>query len=145
MKKKDVSTKNDSVYYELDEHIDTISDSNKQVDPRKDPTAQTHIFDRVCNLSVRVRLFEPAVVIGGCIGPVKNILKNSRVELPLNSLSPLNTNQSKAFVIGSQCKSVGDNRNILNCTSPDSRTIQLNNSWIGTPPVNEGIFSLVAT
>ena len=32
MKKKDVSTINDLVYYELDEHVDTISDSRKQID-----------------------------------------------------------------------------------------------------------------
>ena len=32
MKKKDVSTINDSVYYESDEHADTISDSSKPVD-----------------------------------------------------------------------------------------------------------------
>ena len=32
MKNKDVSTINDSVYYESDEHGDTISDSSKQVD-----------------------------------------------------------------------------------------------------------------
>ena len=35
MKKKDVSTINDSIYYELDKQVDTISYSNKQVDPRK--------------------------------------------------------------------------------------------------------------
>ena len=29
---KDVLTINDSVYYESDEHVDTISDSSKQVD-----------------------------------------------------------------------------------------------------------------
>ena len=39
MKKKDVSKINDSVYYELDEQVDTISDSNKQVYPRKYPIA----------------------------------------------------------------------------------------------------------
>ena len=32
MKKKDVSTINDSVYYESDEHVDTISDPSKYVD-----------------------------------------------------------------------------------------------------------------
>ena len=32
MKKKDVSTINDFVYYESDEHLDMISDSDKQVD-----------------------------------------------------------------------------------------------------------------
>ena len=32
IQKKDVLTINNSVYYELDEQVDTISDSNKQVD-----------------------------------------------------------------------------------------------------------------
>ena len=141
MKKKGVSTINDSVYYESGEHVDTISDSNKQVEPINDPIQETHIVDRFRILSVRIGLFEPAVVIGGSIRPVTNVLDDSRVELPLDSLSPLNTNQSKAFVFGSQFKSVGVNRNILNCTSLDSRNIWQNNSWIGTPRVNKGIFS----
>ena len=63
------------------------------------------------------------------------------MEIPLNSLSLLNTNQSKVFVIGSQCKRLGGNRNILNCTLPDIRNIWRNNSWIGTPRLNEVIFS----
>ena len=37
MKKKYVSTINDSVYNESNEHVDTISDSIKQVDPRNNP------------------------------------------------------------------------------------------------------------
>ena len=92
MKKKDVSTINNSVYYDSYEHVDTISDSNKQVDPTNDPIAETHIVDRFHNLSVRVGLFDPAVVIGGRIGPVTNVLENSRGGLPLDSFSPLNTN-----------------------------------------------------
>ena len=90
---------NDSVYYELDEQVDTISDSKKQVDPRINPIEETPFFNRVRNLSVGVRLFEPTV-IGGCIGAVMNVLENLPVELPLNSFSPLNTNTLKAFVIG---------------------------------------------
>ena len=35
MKKKDASTINDSVYYDSDEQVETISDSNKQVDSKK--------------------------------------------------------------------------------------------------------------
>ena len=50
MKKKDVSTINDSVYYESNKKVDAISYSNKQVDPRSDPMADIHIFDRFCNL-----------------------------------------------------------------------------------------------
>ena len=68
--KKYVSAINDSVYYESDEHIDTISDSSKQVDARNDPIKETHILDRVRNLSVRVVSHEPSVIgIGiGTIG-----------------------------------------------------------------------------
>ena len=93
---------NDSVYYEPDEQVDTISDSNKQIDLRNNPIAETHIVDRIHNVSVGVGIFEPAVIIGGRIRPVTNVPENSRVELPLDSLPPLNTNQSKAFVIGLQ-------------------------------------------
>ena len=57
----------------------------------------------------------------------------------MTSSSPLNTFQSKAFVNGFAYKSVGVNRNILNCTSPD-RMIW-SHSRIGTPGVNEGDFS----
>ena len=46
MKNKYVSTINDLVYYESDEHVDTISDSSKQVDASNDPIKETHIFDR---------------------------------------------------------------------------------------------------
>ena len=141
MKNKDVSIINDSVYSELDEHVDTISDSRKQVDPINDPIAETHIVERVRSLSVRVGLFDPDVVVGRSIGPVTNVLDNLLVDLPLNSFYPFNTNQSRAFMVGSQCNSVGFNRNILNCTLPGSRSIRQNNSWIGTPGVNKGIFS----
>ena len=37
MKKKDVSTINDSVYNESDKHVDTISDSSKQFDASYKP------------------------------------------------------------------------------------------------------------
>ena len=52
MKKKDVSTINDSLYYESDEHIDMISDSSKQVDANKNPIKEIHIVDKINNLSV---------------------------------------------------------------------------------------------
>ena len=100
---------------------------------------ETQIFDRVCKLSVGFRIFEPTVI--GVTGndPVTNVLENSRVELSLNSLSPLNRNTSKAFVIGLACKSVGIDSNTLNCTPPDRKT--QNHSRIGTPGVNLGVFS----
>ena len=43
--KKDVLKINDSVYYESDEHVDTISDSRKQVDARNNPI-KAHIVDK---------------------------------------------------------------------------------------------------
>ena len=43
MKNKDVSTIKDLVYYESDEHTDTISDSSKQVDASNEPIKDTHI------------------------------------------------------------------------------------------------------
>ena len=79
MKKKDVSTINDYVYYDSDEHVDTIIDFSKQFDPINDPIVDTHIVDRVHTLSVRVRLFELAIFVGGSIGSVTNVLDNSIV------------------------------------------------------------------
>ena len=64
---KDVITINDSVYYESDEHVDTIIDSNKQVDARNDRIKKTHIVDRVRNLSVRVGSLKRAVIETGII------------------------------------------------------------------------------
>ena len=66
MKKKYVSTINNSVYNESDEHVDMISDSRKQVDRRNDLIKDTHIFYGVRNLSIGVRLFKTAVI--GIIG-----------------------------------------------------------------------------
>ena len=57
MLKKDVPTINDSAYYESDEQVDTISDSNKQVDTSSKPKEETHIIDRIRKLSVR-QLFD---------------------------------------------------------------------------------------
>ena len=50
MKKKKVSTINDSVYYDLDEHADTISDSIQPVDASNDPITDTHIVEVINNL-----------------------------------------------------------------------------------------------
>ena len=59
---KDASTINDSVYYEPNDQVDTVSDSNKRVDPRSNPMAKTHIGNRIRKLSVGVGLFEPAII-----------------------------------------------------------------------------------
>ena len=139
MKKKDVSKINDSVYYESDEHVDTISDSSKQVDPRNDPIKETHIVDGVCTLSVGVGIFKPSVieVIGKeTTDIVTKVLTNSSEQLSMKSLSPLNMYQSKKFMIGSACDSVGVDRNIVF----SSQSVG-NHSRIGTPGVNKYIFS----
>ena len=76
IQKKDVSTINDSVYYESGEQVGTISNSNKQVDQSSDPKEYTHIIDRISKLSVRPILFEPSVI--GVIGKdlVMNVQEN---------------------------------------------------------------------
>ena len=81
IKKKDVSTINNSAYYDSDEQVETISDYNKQVDPRSDPMEETHVVARIFKLSVGFRLFEPAVI--GVIGKdlVTNVRENLRMEL----------------------------------------------------------------
>ena len=107
-KKKDVSTINDSVYNESDEHLDTISDSIKQVDARNGPIKETHIFDGISTLSIRVQPLKTVVI--GIIGQgstklstnlITHVLTNSSEQLSITSSSPLNTFQSKAFMIGS--------------------------------------------
>ena len=62
IQKKYVSTTNDYVYYESDKQVDTISDSNKQVDPSSNPKEDTKIIDRLRKLSVRPILFAPVVL-----------------------------------------------------------------------------------
>ena len=110
--KKYVSTINDYVYYESDKQVDMISDSNKQVDASIEPNEETHIIDRIRKFSVR-QLCEPAVI--GVIGQdlVTNFKENFRVELSINSLSPLNTITSKAIVIGATCNSAQVDSNTL--------------------------------
>ena len=143
MKNKYVSTINDSVYYESDKHVDTISDSIKQVDPGNNPIVETHIIDRSSTLSIGVGSLEPAIIgiiKQGSMNLVTHVLTNSSKQISMTSLSPLKTFQSKAFVIGSQDKSVEGNRNII-CTSRDSRNSMGNHSRIGTPGVNKYFFS----
>ena len=68
MKNKDTSTIIDLVYYESDEHVDTISDSSKHVDTSNEPIKDTHIVDGINNLSVGVVSVEPDVIGVGIIG-----------------------------------------------------------------------------
>ena len=130
MKNKDVSTINDSVYNESDEHVDTISGSNDQVDAINEPIKETHIVDGINNLSVGVVSVQPAVIRIGIIGQgitqgvingvknissnlVTNVLTKSSKRLFDTNMFQLNTLQSKAFVIGPQDYSVESNRKII--------------------------------
>ena len=145
IKNKDVSTINDSVYNQSDEHIDTIIDSIKHGDARNNPIKETHIFDRIITLSIGVGSLEPAVIriiIQGStplrMNLVAHVLINSSKQLYMTILSPLNTFQSKAFVVGSQDESVGGNSNII-FSSCDSRNSMGNHNRIGTQGVNKNI------
>ena len=162
MKKKDVSTINDSVYNKLDENVGTIIDSIKQVDARNDPIKETHIVDGIITLSIGVGSLEPAVIGIRIIGQgssqintnlvtnigtnlVTNVLKKSNEHFFNTNSSRLNTFQSEAFVIGLQDESVEGSRNII-CTSRDSRNIRGNHiSRIDTPGVNKDIWSVIDT
>ena len=68
MKNKQAKTIKYLVYYESNEHVDTISDSSKQVDASNEPIKETHIVDRVCDLSVGNVYVEPAAIRIGIIG-----------------------------------------------------------------------------
>ena len=93
--KKDVLTINDYVYYELDEHVDTISYSRKQVDSRNDPIKETHIVDRVRNLSVGVRSLDPAVI---AIGIIRQGSTQINTNLVMNIGTNLVTNVLTNFI-----------------------------------------------
>ena len=56
------------------------------------------------------------------------------------SLPPLNTITLKAIVIGSTCKTSEVDRNTLKSCTPHDMNIR-NQSRIGTPTVNKGVFS----
>ena len=68
MKKEKISTTNDLVYYESDKHADTMRDSSKQVDTSNKPIKDTHIVDRVRNLSFGIVSVKPDVIGAKIIG-----------------------------------------------------------------------------
>ena len=87
MKKKDVSTINDSVYNESDEHVDTISDSRRNVDARNDPIKETHVVDGISTLSIGVGYLKPDIIgiIGqGSANLVTHVLTNSSDQLSIS-------------------------------------------------------------
>ena len=162
MKKKYVSTINDAVYYESDEHADTISDSSKQVDASNTPITYTHIFDRVHNLSVGVVSVKPVVIGVGIIGQgitkgvisgrtsifnsiVTDILTDSSKQLFKTNMFQLNSLQYKTLVVGLQDKSLKRTNRIVS-TPSDSRNIRGNRiSRIDTPRVNKDVWGVIDT
>ena len=76
MQNKDVSTINNSAYYELKDQVDTISDSNKQVDPCCDPRVDTHNIDRILKLSVRPITLEPVAIGQDLVTSVRETLRD---------------------------------------------------------------------
>ena len=74
MKKEKVSTINDLVYCESDEHVDTISDSIKQVDASNKPITDTQIVEGVNNLSVVIRGDVCAEVLKNACSPANHAL-----------------------------------------------------------------------
>ena len=68
MKKENLSTINDSVYYESDEHAYTISDSIKPVDASNEPITDTHIVKGINNLLVVIVSVNLTIIGVGIIG-----------------------------------------------------------------------------
>ena len=62
MKKKEAKTINNLLYYESDDHADTISNSSKQFDTSNRPITDTHIVEGINNLSVGVVNVELAII-----------------------------------------------------------------------------------
>ena len=97
-KRKKVSTMNDLVYYESDEHADTISDSSKQVDASNEPITDTHIVEVINNLLVGVVSVDPAVIRVGIIGQgITQGVINRSTNIGSNIVTDILTNSSKQF------------------------------------------------
>ena len=162
MKKKEVSTINNSVYYESDENPDTISDSRKPVDASNKPITDTHIIERINNLSVGIVSVEPAVIGVGIIGQgitqgvingsvnigrniFTEILMNSRKQLFETNMFQLITLQSETLVIGPQDESMKRANRIISMLS-DSRNISGNRiSRTDTPGLNKDVWIVIDT
>ena len=96
MKNKDASTISDSEYNESDKHVDTISDSSKQVDAITEPIKDTHIVDGINNLSVGVISVEPAVIVIRIIRQGSNqIITNNNTSIGTNLVTNVLKNSSE--------------------------------------------------
>ena len=142
IQKKDIWTINNFAYYESDDQIDTISDSNKQVDtssssntdsveqidPSSDPRVDTHITDGIQKLSIRPITFKPVVIRQDLITSVQETSWDSLLR---ESLKPLHTISLKEIVTDRACSSAQVDRIVRN----PSRAIHM------TPRVNVEVFS----
>ena len=99
MKKKEVSTINDTVYYESDEHADTIRDSSKPVDASNEPITDTQIVEGINNLSVGIVSVMPAVIGVGIIGQgiTKDVI-NGSTDIGSNIVTDILKNSSKPLM-----------------------------------------------
>ena len=99
MKNENLSTINDSVYYELDENVDTISDLKKTVDASNDPITDTHIVEGINNLSVGIVSAEPAVIGFGIIrhGITQGVI-NGSTDIGSNIVTEILMNSSKQLL-----------------------------------------------
>ena len=150
------------VYYESDEHADTISDSRKPVDASNEPITYTHIVKGINNSSVGIVSVEPSVIGVGIIGKgitqgvingstkigsniFTNILTNYSKQLFETNTFQINSRQSETLVIGPQDESAKITNSIISTLS-DSRNISGNRiSRIDTLEVNKDVWSVIDT
>ena len=97
---KEVSTINNSAYYESEDQVDTISDSKEQVYSSSNPSLYTNIYDRIQKLSIRPLTLKPVVVRQDLVTSDQD---TSRDDLSLKSLKPLHTISVKEIVVDGAC------------------------------------------
>ena len=96
MKKEKVSTIKNSLYYESNEHADTISDSIKQIDASNKPITDTHIVKVVKNLSVGIVSVDPAFIGVGIIGRgITQGVISRRTSIFKNTITVISSDSSK--------------------------------------------------
>ena len=148
------------VYYELDEHADTISDSIKPVDTSNEPITDTQIVEGIHNLSVGIVSVKPAVIRVGIIGQgitqgvsnrrtnigkniVTNILTDSSKQIFETNTFQLNSLQSETLVIGPQDESAKITNRIISTPSNSINIRGDHISRIGTPGVNKDVWGVI--
>ena len=92
----------DLAYHNSDEYEDEISGSSKQVEASKEPITDTHIVDRVRNLSVVTTSVDPAVIRVGIIGRgqrgiTQGMIRGRTRIISSNVITDVLTDSSKIF------------------------------------------------